>query len=184
MNSVIAKNIKERRTIHDFEVGRMPPRQDILAAIELSIWAPNHYSTEPWTFYLIGRETSKKICRLNADMLRKIRGDEVAERKFERWMDIPGWLLLTTKASKNKIRAMEDYAACCCAAQNLMLYLWSIDIGMKWTTGGVTRNAEFFQILGIDPEKESVVGLFWYGYAETVPKVERNPLGEKLIELA
>ena len=33
----------------------------------------------------------------------------------------------------------ENYAACCCAAQNLMLYLWRQGIGVKWTTGGITR---------------------------------------------
>jgi nitroreductase len=77
----------------------------------------------------------------------------------------------------------EDYAACCCAAQNLMLYLWERGIGTKWTTGGITRDARFYELLGIDATRESVVGLIWYGVPKVVPTQERRPAAELVMQL-
>ena len=183
MSTEVAKIIRERRTIHNFQPERLPPREHVLEAIRHAVWAPNHHLTEPWKFYLIGAETKERICLLNAEILQQARGEDAARIKLERWRAIPGWLLMTCTESRNRIRAMEDYAACCCAAQNLMLYLWSVDIGVKWSTGGVIRHAEFSRIIGMDPEQETPVGLFWYGYAEDIPVTARKHHEEKLIEL-
>jgi nitroreductase len=180
----IAELIRSRRTIHNFKPGAMPPAAEIIQAIDLAVCAPNHYATEPWRFYLIGSAAKEKICLLNAELTGAAGGGKAAQAKLDRWRAIPGWLLLTCARSTNAIRAAEDYAACCCAAQNLMLYLWSAGIGVKWTTGAVTRDPRFYAITGMDPEKETVVGLFWYGYAEEIPAGERKPAGDKIVQLA
>ena len=183
-SSDIAEIIRQRRTVHNFKTGELPPTAEIRQAIDLAVCAPNHHATAPWRFYLIGAATKEKICQLQADLLGGARDDKAALAKVDRWRAIPGWLLLTSARSANEIRAAEDYAACCCAAQNLMLYLWSRGIGVKWTTGSVTREARFYEILGIDPNAENVVGLFWYGYPAEVPPGERQPAGDKLVVLA
>ena len=181
--TAIADVIYQRRTIHNFKADPKPPAAEIVRAIDLAVCAPNHYATEPWRFYLIGDVTKERICLLNAELLGAARGDKSAQAKLDRWREIPGWLLLTCAKSANAIRATEDYAACCCAAQNLMLYLWSVGIGMKWTTGAVTREPKFYEILGMDPNAETVVGLFWYGYPAEIPPGNRNPAGNKIVEL-
>jgi nitroreductase len=183
MNTEVARIIRDRRTIHNFQPDRLPPREHIIAAISHAMWAPNHHITEPWRFYLIGEQTKERICVLNAEILQQARGAEAARIKLQRWREIPGWMLLTCSESKNRIRAMEDYAACCCAAQNFMLYLWSLDIGVKWSTGGLIRNPDFYQIVGMDPQQETPIGLFWYGYAQDIPQTTRKPHEEKLVEL-
>ena len=183
MKTEVARIIRERRTIHNFLPGKLPPREHIMEAINHAVWAPNHHLTEPWRFYLIGTETKERICVLNAEILKQARGEDAARIKLERWREIPGWLLLTCAESKNRIRAVEDYAACCCAAQNLMLYLWSLDIGVKWSTGGVIKHPDFSQIVGMDPQQETPVGLFWYGYAQDVPVTVRKHGEEKIVEL-
>jgi len=76
----------------------------------------------------------------------------------------------------------ENYAACCCAAQNLMLHLWAHGIGVKWTTGAVTRLPEFARSLSVDEAKESVVGFFWYGAPKVVPQQKRRPVAEIVVE--
>ena len=179
----VARTIRARRTIHNFQPGRLPPREHIIEAINHAMWAPNHHLTEPWRFYLLGEETKERICVLNAEILQQARGEEAARIKLQRWREIPGWVLMTCNESKNRIRAMEDYAACCCAAQNFMLYLWSLEIGVKWSTGGVIRNRGFYDIVGMDPEQESVVGLFWYGYAQDIPQSTRKRNEDNIIEL-
>ena len=183
-NTAIADVIYQRRTIHNFKPGRKPPAEEITRAIDLAVCAPNHHGTEPWRFYLIGDTAKDRICLLNAELLGAALGDKSAQAKLDRWREIPGWLLITSAKSANAMRATEDYAACCCAAQNMMLYLWSIGIGVKWTTGAVTREPKFFEILGIDSNTETVVGLFWYGYPADIPSGDRKPAGGKIVELA
>jgi nitroreductase len=181
---MLAELIKARRTINDFIVGKTPDKAFIIEALEHAVWAPNHYQTEPWHFYLLGNKSKEKICRLNTEIVKQGKGEEAAEKKYKRWMDVPGWLVITSKTSKNGLRDKEDYAACCCVAQNLMLLLWDKGIGVKWTTGAVTRHDEFYEILNISPEEEMIVGLFWYGYPEEVPVMTKKPASEKLTELS
>jgi hypothetical protein len=64
-----------------------------------------------------------------------------------------------------------------------MLYLWLKGIGVKWTTGGITRQQRFHDVLGIDPAKQSVVGLFWYGVPKVVPTQQRRPVEDIVTEL-
>ena len=103
--------------------------------------------------------------------------------KLKRWRQIPGWLLLTCPRSDDELREQEDYAACCCAAQNMILYLWHEGIGVKWTTGEVLRDERFYRITHINIASTFIVGLFWYGFAEVIPAARRKPLEEVLFAL-
>jgi nitroreductase len=180
MSSSIADIIKNRRTIHQFKANETPPVELIQQAIEHGIWAPNHHITQPWHFHLIGPETREQICQLNAALVGEKKGEKAAEIKLRRWREIPGWLLMSCDISGDEIRDREDYAACCCVAQNLSLYLWEKGVGMKWTTGGVTKNRHFYDLFDLNPGQRQLVGLFWYGYPEEIPEGTRLPLSEIL----
>jgi nitroreductase len=91
---------------------------------------------------------------------------------------MPGWLLVTCKRSDDELQEREDYAAVCCAIQNLTLYLSEADVACKWTTGLVTRDSRLFGLLGIDEDREFVVGLIWYGYPKTLPTQSRKDVDE------
>jgi nitroreductase len=173
----IAKLIRDRRTINDFRADP-PPEAAVLQAIELARWAPNHKHTEPWRFHLIGPETAKAIVALNARLVAEKKGEEAAAKKREKWSAVPGWLAVTCQRSDDSVRAREDYAACCCAIQNLSLFLWSEGIGVKWSTGDVTRHPEFAGLLGFDPAEHDFVGLLWYGYPQHVPPSKRRDVSE------
>jgi len=178
----VVELIRSRRTIHFFQ-SETPPHETILQAIELARWAPNHWLTEPWHFYLLGRETAIAIARLNAEIIARTKGMEAGQAKLERWQSIPGWLVVTCDNSDDTVKAREDYAACCCAIQNLSLYLWSRGIGVKWTTGEVTRAPEFYDLIWANPELETVVGLLWYGYPVETPQTARKAITDILVEL-
>lgn len=167
--------LRGRRTVHDFLPDPVP--QDVLdRALEAARWAPNHHRTEPWRFYLLGARARALLTERNTELVRAKKGERAAEVKLARWRAVPHWLLLTMVVDADEGRAREDYAACCCAAQNLMLALWAEGIGSKWTTGAVTRDAETLRALGIDPAVERVVGLFWYGVPANVLEQQRRPL--------
>ena len=147
--------VRSRRTIHIFKP-EPPPEHLILDAIESARWAPNHRVTEPWHFYIMGPETSAKIAELNSELVFAEKGERAAELKLQRWLGMPAWLVVTCNRSGDEIRQREDYAACCCAVQNLFLHLWSEGIGAKWGTGPVTRHTRFYDLICADPDVEMV----------------------------
>lgn len=178
----IGEVIRDRRTINFFKPDP-PPRKIVLDGIDLARWAPNHHLTEPWRFYMLSDAIKQQVVDLNATLVTEAKGEEAGRAKRERWSRIPGWLVVTCVRSRDELRRKEDYAACCCAVHNLALYLWSRGIGMKWTTGAVTRTDAFYDLIWVDPVVEEVVGLFWYGYPDEVPVSVRKPVSEILVEL-
>lgn len=175
--------IKSRRTIHNFETDKKPDISIIKDAIESARWAPNHHLTEPWHFYLPGKETVVDICELNREMLTVTKGIEAAEKKVKRWLSIPGWIIVTCKKSDDELRFHEDYAACSCMIQNLMLILWQQGIGSKWSTGPITRDERFYDVVWVNKDLEKIIGIIWYGYPMDIPQTTRKSLDQFLTKL-
>jgi len=180
--ATVAGVIESRRTINFFK-SEQPPRETIERAIDLARWAPNHHLTEPWHFYHLSDETKAGVVELNTELVRAKRGDEAAAKKQERWSKIPGWLAVTCDRNDDQHAFLEDYAAVSCAIHNISLYLWSEGIGTKWTTGPVTRDHRFYELIWADPERETLVGLLWYGYADEIPVSTRKPLEQVLVDV-
>ncbi len=188
-----------RRTISTFEPELPKDWEYILKkAIEAAIMAPNHKRTEPWRFYVPNRETIVKICELNASIVAEGNGGAKAgEAKLKKWLLIPGWVVVTCKKqlkeqgtdneanqdiddrvvdmSDPKGRTREDYAAVCCAIQNLCLSLHSDGYGTKWTTGKVNFDKRFDDLVGI-PMDEYVVGTIFFGKPTKKPYTRETKL--------
>ena len=177
--SSVAAVVRARRTIHSFQPDP-PPTQIVEEALGLACWAPNHHRTEPWRFVLLGPETARQVAVLNAELVRSKSGEDAAAVKLRRWLEVPGWLVVTSQRNEDAQREREDYAATCCVLQNFGLLLWTAGIGTKWTTGKVTRDPRFMALVGADPLRESCVGLVWFGYPAEVPDQTRRPLAELL----
>ncbi|KAL7494631.1 hypothetical protein ACHAWT_003497 [Skeletonema menzelii] len=167
----VHKNILSRRTINEFEP-TLPDNWEraLEKSINAAIYAPNHKRTEPWRFYLLGPKSIEKVCQLNAEVVASKKGEEAGQKKLKRWLQMPGWLVVTCVKGDDDFNdptslAREDYAACCCAVQNLCLSLHSQGIGTKWTTGPVNFDPKFAEAVGFEPEKEYTVGTLWFGSA-------------------
>jgi nitroreductase len=152
-------------------------------AVDVARWAPNHRLTEPWRFYLLGPATRQTVIDLAVELEIATKGERAGVARRARLDAVPGMFALTTRRNPDPLLDREDYAACCCAAENLMLYLWQRGIGVKWTTGGITRHQRFHELLGVDSTSEAVVGLFWYGVPKVVPTQERRAVAEIVREL-
>lgn len=185
----VHNNLITRRTINEFEDELPSHWQDALTrAVVAATYAPNHKRTEPWRFHLLGKDATTRVCELNAQLVAEQKGPEAGQKKLERWLKMPGWLVVTCSTGhtikKKKKQGdgedgdkegddfdmnypmgvmREDYAACCCAVQNLCLSLHSQGIGTKWTTGAVNFHPYFATIVGFDPSDEYVVGTLWFG---------------------
>lgn len=174
--------IRGRRTINLY-LQTPVPVELVREAIEAATWAPNHHVTEPWRFYLLGKETIEQCLDLCRDIVAAKKGPGAAEFKREKWSEKPGWLVVTCRRSDDDLLQREDYAACAAAIQNFLLYLWKAGVGSKWTTGDITRDPRFFDIIGSDADDEFVVGLLWFGYPKVTPAQKRKSLGDVLSEL-
>jgi len=176
-----AEVLRGRRTIELFLQTEVP-RTLVNEAIEAATWAPNHHVTEPWHFYVLGEETKERCLDLCREIVTAKNGEKAGDFKRQSWSEKPGWLLVTCQHSDDEFLQKEDYAACCAAVQNLILYLWKAGVGSKWTTGDITRDTRFFDIVGIDETQAFVVGLIWYGYPKMTPTQSRKNLKEILTE--
>jgi nitroreductase len=177
-----AEILQGRRTISLF-LQTPVPDELVRDALEAATWAPNHHVTEPWHFILPGEHTVQKILDLCRLMTAGKKGDELALHKRESWAEKPGWLIVTCERSEHELRQQEDYAACCAAVQNFMLYLWKAGVGSKWTTGDITRDPRFFDIIDVDESQAFVVGLIWFGYPKLTPGQSRKELSKVLRRL-
>jgi nitroreductase len=181
--AAVDRVLRERRTPPQFS-SQLVPKALLLEALDLARFAPNHKLSNPWRFYLLGKRSIERVAALNARLVREKFGEEAARKKLDRWLSMPGWLVITSRSSpEDTLRHQEDYAACCCAAQNLALALWARGVGLKWSTGDVIRHEEFHELLGVDIHQEYAIGLFWYGYPEGQLETTRKPLRELLSEL-
>ena len=174
---VLAERIRSRRTTKLF-LRQKIKKQLVLDAIELARWAPNHHLTEPWHFYVLGDETTAASIELIRTVITETKTRELADFKADAATAIPGWLVVTCKKSEDELLQQEDYASCCCAIQNLTLYLSEAGIASKWTTGLITRDQRFFDLLEINADKEFVVALLWYGYPKVLPTQSRKEVTE------
>ena len=60
-------------------------------------------------------------------------------------------------------RARED---CLTAVQRYSLSLWSDNVPTNWVTDVIAEAQEMYDLLGVDPQHETVLGILWYGHAE------------------
>ena len=118
----IAERIRGRRTVKLY-LQTPVERQLVRDAIEVARWAPNHHLTEPWHFYILGEQTIARCADLTRIVVTERKGPEAGEFKAQAHGAIPGWLVVSCHRSDDELLQREDYASCCCAIQNLMLYL-------------------------------------------------------------
>lgn len=178
---LIADRIRARRTTKLF-LKQAVSKDLVRNAIEVARWAPNHHLTEPWHFYSFGAEMIANSIGLLRTIAAETKNEDIAEFKARSAAAIPGWLLVTCRKSDDELLQREDYASCCCAIQNLALYLSEAGVASKWTTGLITRDQRFFDLLGIDSSEEFVVGLIWYGYPKVLPTQSRKAVGDIFTE--
>jgi len=171
--AAVAERIRARRTVKLFH-DRPVNRKLVLDAIEAARWAPNHHVTEPWHFYILGPDTIKASVDLTRVVTTERKGAKIGDFKADAAAAIPGWLVVTCSRSDDAVRQQEDYGSCCCAIQNLMLYLSAAGAASKWSTGPVTKDSRFYAAAGIDEGKEFIVGLIWYGYPKITPTQSRK----------
>lgn len=183
--------ILNRRTIKAFKPDPVPDAV-LEHALTAGLWAQNHRMTQPWRFVVLGPETHRALAQAGADaQLQSIREDTDATTRekvrtgaVQKLMSKPRIVVVTSILSSDAFQRREDYAATCCAIQNIQLAAWAEGVGMQWSTGKQTQQPQTYHLLGIDPNVEEIVGFLYFGYPAQVPDpAPRKPLTEVMRRL-
>ena len=172
--------IFSRRTIEKFQPRPVEPRL-LSRILEAGVWAPNHHRTEPWQFIVVGPEKKQILAERSGRAKTSKMANESPERLARVYEDVvakfvanPVLVVVTSRQSGDELTRREDYAATCCAMQNIQLAAWAEGLGAKWGTGALTRQPATYELLGLDPEAETIVGFLYMGYPDESPEALRK----------
>ncbi len=160
--------IRTRRSVNRV-TSRLIPKAEITDLLDAAMWAPNHHFTEPWRFHVIANDERTKMSEFVADAMKReaeTRGgvNEAAIAKVRGALTrAPLVVAVTVGHSNDPVTNLEDYAAACCAIQNLLLAAWSRGIASKWRTGDMSESPAAKAYLGVRPN-DRIVGFIYLGY--------------------
>ena len=181
----VTEAIKSRRTIFRFKPNPVPPA-DLEQILSYGIWAPNHRNTEPWRFTIIGDQTKEILAQryreiqiekalVNNDRLTEDQKEQIGEAGYLKFISKPTIVAVSCQQEGDEQQQREDYAATCCAIQNIQLAAWEAGVGIQWSTGAITLESETYRLLRANLDNEYMVGFLYTGYPELTPKPNRNP---------
>ena len=181
----LAEAILSRRTIFRFRPDPVPT-ETLERILSFGIWAPNHHLTEPWRFTVVGERAKRTLAGRYAQIqmdkappgVDPENRSKLGEAGYAKFMSKPTILAVSCLQEGDEQRRREDYAAACCAVQNIQLAAWDLGIGMQWSTGPIAMEQATYDLLGLDPDREGIIGFFYMGCPGEVPKPKRKPLNE------
>jgi nitroreductase len=154
--------IRSRRTLKAF-TDQPVGRELVSELLDLAVLAPNHHETEPWRFWVVGRETLNAMTEATGD--RKLLRSHTA-------------VVVGVERDHDAQVAEEDYAAAACAIQNLMLAARARGLASFWRTPGVLSRPAVARILDV-PRKVRLIGVVHVGWpGEPFPDQPGRSAGE------
>ena len=168
--------IYHRRMAWKFE-DKPVPASTIEQMLDAAVWAPNHRLTEPWRFFVLDKDSPAR--RLAADMARQTMldrsGDERrADAGRDKMLETPCLMYVYSVPGRDEAETKENYAAVCCAVQNMALAGANEGVAVTWETGGITRAGGVRELLGADPSWD-LVTILLIGYPDEHPHPRRTP---------
>ena len=167
--------IKSRRTCHTFD-DRPIENNIVLDAIDVANWAPNHYLTLPWHFYILEGDTKQEFYKIYSKFIKETSGEQTMQTKLERLKKVPVLIIVSCKKNNDKVIAKENYAACSCAIQNMSLSLWQHNIACKWSTHPIIYQQKLYDLLQINATNTDIIALLNCGYPQAIPNQKRPNL--------
>jgi nitroreductase len=173
--------MRNRRTGGTFRPD-LPSRELLESLVEAARWAPNHHLTEPWRFIIVTGDARRDLAEA---MVTELSGDATDAAKAEREaigirtkvVRSPVIIVVAqTGRPDNPEKDLEDYAACACATQNLLLAAHAEGLAAKWSTGKAAISPAAKAFLGLDPS-DRLVAYVYLGYpADEARDSRRRPV--------
>ncbi|AJY77939.1 nitroreductase [Paenibacillus beijingensis] len=180
----IARTIRERRTIRDFN-GEPMSRETVNELLNDAVWAPFHSSKEPWRFILFTGEGRKVFADAVINAYTKDESAEWIDWAIKTYLHLSqAHLLVVIKADPRQKYFEDAFLAAGALIQNLQLLAWERKVGVVWKTSDYILLPKFLNAVGVKPG-ERVVGALHLGYFndDKIPRPKkRAPVSELLTE--
>jgi nitroreductase len=158
----VEEAIRSRRTLKEYTDAPVD-RAVVGELLDLAVYAPNHHETEPWRFWVVGRDTLHALTEATGD--RKLLRSRTA-------------IVVGVRQDPDPQVAEEDYAAVACAIENLMLAARGRGLASFWRTPGVLSRPAVARILNV-PEEVRLIGVVHLGWpGEEFPETPERSAAE------
>lgn len=154
--------IHNRRMNNDFSAA-VPSRDALERMLDAAVWAPNHRLTNPWRFFVLekGGAPRAAVAQLAYDnAFQRNRNHDAAAGSRQRVLDAPALIYVYSIPGDSPELTKENYAAACCAVQNLLLAAVAEGLAGDWSTGNTTRHPQLAATLGAADDWDLVGALF------------------------
>ncbi|HEV2128948.1 MAG TPA: nitroreductase [Thermomicrobiales bacterium] len=175
--------LKNRRSISKVS-DEEPPEQLIRTMLEAATWAPNHFMTEPWRFFVLRGDARRRLGEVmgEASAAREDDPEKAAasrERMAGKPLRAPYVIAVAVVPDpREKVLEIEEIAATSAAIQNMLLAAEALGLGAIWRTGWVTYTPQVREFLGLS-ERATVLGFVYVGYiAKPAEARVRRPADE------
>ncbi len=173
MQLEVIEVISTRRTVFEFQ-DKAVESDKLEAALSAGLLAQNHHLTQPWRFVALGPETHKTVAEMYADDKLKAVAPEIQStaraKAVQKLLSKPAIVVVSYVLQENDVARREDFAATCCAIQNIQLAAWDHGLGMQWSTNSLIRSPEVYRLLNIDPKREEMIAMLYFGYPASIPR--------------
>jgi nitroreductase len=173
--------IQSRRTIGKVTDDKVD-RQLIEKILEAGIWAPNHFRTEPWKFYVLTGEGRRPLGHVLASISKETMDDPNSEENREKLKKAeqkpfraPVVIAVACIVEEHpKALKREELAACHAAVQNMLLMTHALGLGAIWRTGQPTYHEKMKGLFGLK-EQDELIGFLYVGHPDKkIPKPMRK----------
>jgi nitroreductase len=174
--------LQSRRSIREF-TSREPSRAEVETLIDAAVAVPNHRLTQPWRFYVLGRESRRAFgLALGNRKAKKLEDpaarEEVRQKIAAEHAALPLMIAVTIVENENPEIREEDYASGMMAVQNLSLAAVALGLGTHIKTGAIMADPAARGAIGV-PEGERVIAVVNVGEPAVVPPPRaRRPAAE------
>jgi nitroreductase len=154
--------IRSRRTVAAFAPKPVDPAL-VEELLESAVYAPNHRMTQPWRFVFVQGKGVERYARMRAEMVETSN----YQATFEKFANVPFYLIVVNKVSPNAEVAEEDALAAAALVQNFLLLAQDAGLGTAWKT--FKPDPRLREFAGI-AEDEHVIAIVHVGYSAEEPR--------------
>lgn len=172
----IFETIKNRRSIGKVKAEPIA-KERVEKILEAATWAPNHYKTEPWQFFVLTGEGRRPLGRLLLEIAKEDMDDPTTEenqKKLQKVLEKPFRapvviVVAVIPSEAPKVLKIEEIGAGNAAIQNMLLAAHGLGLGAIWRTGKATYHPKMKELFGLGDQDE-VLGFIYVGEPDLPPR--------------
>ena len=158
------------------------PGELVKRILDSAVHAPNHRLTEPWRFHVFTGKGRGELARVRADIARlQAEADGESEemaagrisRERKKAFRAPVVIAVISKAGRDEVETLENYAACAAAVQNMQLTAHALGLATMWRTGSVVYHDRMREFFGLE-EGDTMVAHLYVGYPDMGERPRRR----------